>query len=191
RYTMTDALQPAPVRSAAARRPVGDPKGDRRRYYMLGHGSHLVDTARFLGGDITRVAARLVEKAGIHCWFVACDFADGSAGHLDLTISVRMDWHEGFHVYGEHGSVLARAFQPWYLRSCEVECFSARDGRYHRPLAPDGHFWRRQAEGFAATILDGVAQQGATAADGLAAMRVMAAIERSVADGVPMDVGAA
>jgi len=188
RYTMTDALQPTPVSSATVRRPEGDPKSDRHRYYMLGHGSHLADTARFLGGDIVRVDARLVEKAGAFCWFVGCDFADGAAGHLDLTIAVRMDWHEGFQVYGEHGSILGKTFQPWYLRSSEVECFSTRDGRYHRPLGADGHFWRRQAEGFAATILDGTPQHGATAADGLAAMRVMSAIERSVAEGRPVDV---
>jgi predicted dehydrogenase len=190
RYTMTDALQPTPLASASARRPEGDPKGDRRRYYMLAHGSHLVDTARFLGGDIVRVDARLVEKAGAHCWFVGCDFADGAAGHLDLTIAVRMDWHEGFAVYGEHGSVLGKTFQPWYLRSSEVECFSTRDGRYHRPLAPDGHFWRRQAEGFAAAVLDGAPQHGATAADGLADLQVMTAIERSVAQGAPVAVDA-
>ena len=50
RHAMTDTLQPVPRRSAAARTPPGDPKGDRRRYLMLGHGSHLVDTARFLVG---------------------------------------------------------------------------------------------------------------------------------------------
>src|SRR5690242_12103447 len=38
RYTMTDNLQPIPVRSARALRPVGDPKADRRRYYLLTHG---------------------------------------------------------------------------------------------------------------------------------------------------------
>ena len=60
-----------------------------------------------------------------------------------------MDWHEGFQIYGEHGSVVAKSFLPWYHRSSEVECFSARDGQYHRPLGEDAHFWRRQVEGFA------------------------------------------
>lgn len=199
RYTMTDALQPIPRVSAAARRPEGDPKADRERYAWLGHGSHLIDTARFLAGDITRVSAQLVDRprpsvergdhtasrgeAGMLCWFVACEFAGGAAGHLDLTLGVRMDWYEGYAVYGEQGSVLGRAFQPWYLRSSEVECFSARDGRYHRPLAEDGHFFRRQVEGFARTILDGAQQEGATAADGLAALQVMDAIERSLTAG--------
>jgi predicted dehydrogenase len=188
RYTMTDALQPIPRTSRNARKPAGDPKADRIRYSMRGHGSHLIDTARFLAGDITRVSARLVERAGMLCWFVACDFADGSAGHLDLTMGVRMDWHEGFQLYGEHGSVIGRSFQPWYLRATEVECFSAADRQYHRPLGEDGHFFRRQVEGFARTILDGEPQQGATAADGLAALRVIEAIERSVELGGQVDV---
>ena len=35
RYTMTDNLQPIPITSARAHRPPGDPKADRRRYYLL------------------------------------------------------------------------------------------------------------------------------------------------------------
>jgi len=108
RHTMTDNLQPILVTSAYARRPVGDPKANKRRYYLLGHGSHLVDTARFLGGEIVRVQARFVQKFGAYCWFVATEFADGSVGHLDLTMAVRMDWHEGFQVYGEYGSVIGK-----------------------------------------------------------------------------------
>lgn len=147
---------------------------------MLGHGGHLIDTARYLAGDITSVTARLVERRGAYCWFAQVEFANGAVGHLDLTVGVRMDWHEGFHVYGEHGSVIAKTFLPWYLRTSEVECFSARDRRYHRPLGEDSHFFRRQVEGFAATVMDGAPMTGATVDDGLAALRVMEAIERSV-----------
>ena len=188
RYTMTDALQPEPRMSPHAHRPPGDPKADRRRYNLLGHGSHLVDTARFLAGDITAVHARLVEHAGIYSWFAACEFAGGGSGHLDLTIAVRMDWHEGFQVYGEQGSVLGRTFLPWYLRTSEVEAFSTRTEQYHRPLGPDGHFWRRQAEGFAATILEGAPQVGASAEDGLAAVEILEAIERSADTGERVEI---
>jgi predicted dehydrogenase len=186
RSAMTDALQPIPRTSASARRPLEDPDGE--RHVMLNHGSHLIDLARFLGGDIVRVHAQLVRKAGALCWFVACEFADGAAGHLDLTRRVRMDWHEGFEVHGEQGSVLGRGYQPWYLRSAHVECFSERDGHYHRPLAPDGHVFRRQVEGFARTILDGTPQAGSTVDDGLAALAVMDAIEASVGTRAPVAV---
>jgi predicted dehydrogenase len=188
RYTMTDALQPMPRVSSRARRPDGDPKSDRRRYLMLGHGSHLVDTARYLAGDISTVMATFVERAGARCWFAQVEFASGAVGHLDLTMSVQMDWHEGFHAYGERGSVVAKTFLPWYLRTSEVECFSARDRRYHRPLGEDSHFFRRQVEGFADAILNDAPMRGATVDDGLAAMRVMAAIEESARNGVTVSV---
>src|SRR5687768_16848032 len=99
RYTMTDNLQPIPVLSAQAKRPDGNPKADKKRYFMLTHGSHLVDTARFLGGEIVSVRARLVEKFGAYCWFTSVEFADGSVGHLDLTIAVRGDFQEGFQIW--------------------------------------------------------------------------------------------
>ena len=54
---MTDAVQPLLGHAASrARKPAGDPKADLERYFMLAHGSHLVDTARFLGGEIARGA---------------------------------------------------------------------------------------------------------------------------------------
>jgi predicted dehydrogenase len=183
RYAMTDAVQPVIVTSAASKRPAGNPKADRRRYSLLGHGSHLVDTARFLGGEIVSVQARLVEKFGAYSWFVDCEFASAANGHLDLTIAVRMDWHEGFQVYGEHGSVLGKTFNPWYLRSSEVECFSTRDGQYHRVLGEDAHVYRLQVEAFAERILRGVPSDAATADDGLAAIRGLMAIARSVETG--------
>jgi predicted dehydrogenase len=186
RYTMTDAVQPVIETSERARRPEGDPKSDLGRYYVLGHASHLLDTARFLGGEIESVRTRLVEKFGAYCWFSEVEFADGSAGHLDLTIKVRMDWHEGFQVYGEHGSVIGKTYNPWYYKSSDVECFSERDGRYHRPLGADGHFFRRQVEGFSASILDGTPMRGANADDGLAAMRGMVAMARSAETGEPV-----
>jgi predicted dehydrogenase len=186
RYTMTDNLQPIMRASAAARRPQGDPKADKRKYFMLTHGSHLVDLARFLGGEIVQVQARFVEKFASYCWFVSADFADGSVGHLDLIIPIRGDFEEGFQVFGEGGSVTGRAYLPWYHKSSHVECFSAADRQYHRVLGEDGFTYKRQVEGFADTILRGDPQQGATVDDGLAAVRAMVAIARSAELGAPV-----
>src|SRR5947209_12317656 len=188
RYTMTENLQPILVTSARARRPAGNPKADKRQYYLLTHGSHLVDTARFLGGEIARVQARLVEKFGAYCWFVATEFADGSVGHLDLTMAVRMDWHEGFQVYGEYGSVIGKTYSPWYLRSSDVECFSIRDDQYHRILGEDAHFYKLQIEGFADAILHKASMRGADFEDGTAAVRAWIAISRSVESGAWMSL---
>ena len=117
------------------------------------------------------------------------DFADGSLGHLDLTIAVRGDFEEGFQIYGEHGSVKGKVYLPWFHKSSDVECFSAKDGQFRRPLGEDAHTYKLQIEGFADTILHGAPQHGATVDDGLAAMRAMVAIARSVETGKPCPAG--
>ena len=183
RYTMTDNLQPIPTASASARRPEGNPKADKRRYLMLTHGSHLLDTARFLGGPIEAVRARLVEKFDAWCWFIGVDYAGGAAGHLDLIIPIRGDFEEGFQVFGEGGSAQGKVFLPWYHKSSVVECFSARDRQYRRPLGEDAHSYKLQIEAFADTILHAAPPRGATLDDGVAAMRAMVAVARSVESG--------
>ncbi|AUT62810.1 gfo/Idh/MocA family oxidoreductase [Paraburkholderia terrae] len=188
RYTNTDAIQPKPRQGTRVLRPQGDPKADRQRYFMLAHGSHLVDLARYLGGPIRSVDARLREKFGAHCWFVDVDFENGTLGHLDLTIAVRMDWHEGFQVYGEHGSVTARIYNPWYYKSSDVEVFHERNATTTRVLGADGHFYRRQVEGFADSVLKGVAMRGADVDDGVASIRAMVAIAQSVRSGRPIEL---
>ena len=186
RYAMTDAVQPLMVTSQNAKKPSGDPKADKRRYFMLAHGSHLLDTARHLAGEITAVQARLSERFGAFCWFVDLEFANGTLGHLDLTVAIRGDWQEGFTLYGEHGSIQARTYNPWYYKSSDVEIFHEKDATTRRVLGADGHFYRRQLEGFAATILHGLPQQGADVTDGLASVRGMVAIARSVERGQPV-----
>jgi predicted dehydrogenase len=183
RYTMTDNLQPIPVVSRQARRPEGNPKADKQRYFMLTHGSHLVDTARFLAGEITAVRARLSQRFDAFCWFVEAEFANGALGHLDLTIPVRGDFEEGFKVYGEHGSVNGRVHLPWFHKASDVECFSVKDRQYHRPLGEDAYTYKLQIEGFADTILHGKPQLGATVDDGVAGVRAMVAIAHSVENG--------
>lgn len=179
RYAMTDAVQPLIVSSAKARKPGVNPKSDLRRYYMLAHGCHLIDTARYLAGNILAVTARRSERGGIFCWFVDVEFASGALGHLDLTVAVRMDWHEGFQIYGRNGSVIGKTYNPWYYRSSDVEIFREADGATHRILGADGHFYRRQLEGFARTVLDGAPMEGADIDDGVASVRAMVAIARS------------
>lgn len=183
RYPMTDAVQPLIVSSARAKRPSGNPKADLKRYYMLAHGSHLVDTARFFGGTIGALSARLSDTKGAYCWFIDVQFTNGALGHLDLTVAVRMDWHEGFQIYGRNGSVIGKTYNPWFYKSSDVEIFRERDGGTFRPLGEDGHFYRRQLEGFADTILTGAPMLGANIEDGVESVRAMIAIARSVETG--------
>lgn len=188
RYTNTDAIQPMPHTGTNTLRPEGDQKADKQRYYMLAHGSHLVDLARYLAGPIRSVQTRLLERYGSMCWFVDVDFESGALGHLDLTLQVRMDWHEGFQIYGEHGSAVAKIFNPWYYRSSEVDIFREANGSYHRVLGADGHFYRRQIEAFADVVQTGAPMTGASIADGVASMRAMVAIRESAQSGKPVDL---
>ncbi len=186
RYAMTDAVQPLMVTSKNARKPTENPKADLDRYYMLAHGSHLVDTARYFAGEIVAVDARLLNRAGMRCWFVDVQFASGVLGHLDLTVAVRMDWHEGFQIYGAQGSVLGKTYNPWYYKSSDVEIFDEADATTRRVLGADGHFYRRQLEGFAQTVLTGAPQTGADIEDGIASVRAMIAIAQSARSGQPV-----
>ena len=183
RYTMTDNLQPLVMTSVAARKPADNPKADKRRYFILTHASHLVDTARFLAGEITSVRARLLERFGAYCWYVDVEFANGALGHLDLTIPARGDFEEGFQIQGEHGSIKAQVFLPWYHKTSVVECFSTKDRQYRRPIGEDAYTYKLQLESFADTILDNAPQHGANLEDGVAAMQTMVAIARSVENG--------
>ncbi|MBY5904196.1 Gfo/Idh/MocA family oxidoreductase [Rhizobium leguminosarum] len=186
RYAVTDAVQPLMVKSANAKKPSGNPKADLQRYYMLAHGSHLLDTARYFAGEIVEVDARLRERFGAYCWFVDVAFASGVIGHLDLTISVRMDWHEGFQIYGENGSILGKTYNPWLFKTSDVDIFSEKTGATSRILGADGHFYRRQLEAFADTLLNGSPMTGANIDDGLASVRGMVAIAQSAKSRQPV-----
>jgi predicted dehydrogenase len=183
RYIMTDNVQPLIHKSPQARKPEADPKANKVQYYMLAHGSHLVDTARYLGGPMLSCQARLVEKFGAYSWFVDVEFANGANGHLDLTVAVRMDWHEGFQIYGEFGSVLGKTYNPWFYKSSDVLCFNEHDGQYHQVLGADAHTYRLQVEGFADVILNGGPMRGADVFEGTASVRALLAISQSVKTG--------
>lgn len=183
RYDMTDSTQPLPFSSAAAKKPLENPRANLKQYYMLAHGSHLVDTARFLAGPLVSVEAKLVQRKGIYSWFVDTEFVNGCNGHMDLTVAVRMDWHEGFQVYGAKGSVLGKIYNPWYFKTSEVLCFSENDKIYRQPLDNKAHFYQRQLEGFADTILNGTPQKGTDIDQGIESLQAMMAIAQSVHQG--------
>jgi predicted dehydrogenase len=180
RPTMEDNLYPVPVETAAARRPAADWKLVRDRYLLLTHGTHLLDTAHFLAGPIRALNARHHAQRHMHGWSVQVEFESGALGHLELISPRKGDFEEGFRMHGEHGSVSGKAPLPWFQRA-HVECF--KDGEYRRVLGEDGFTFKRQIEGFAATILHGTPQHGATLEDGIAAVRAMVAVSHSVHTG--------
>ncbi|WP_114748110.1 Gfo/Idh/MocA family protein [Pleomorphovibrio marinus] len=183
RYDMTDSTQPLPHTSTISKKPSIDPKADLEKYYMLAHGSHLLDTARFLAGPISSIHARLKREGDMYCWFMDTVFESGANGHLDLTVAVRMDWHEGFHLYGTEGSVLGKIYNPWYFKTSEVTCFSAKQGEYRQVLDNKAHFFKNQLGAFAQSILTGDPNHGSNLDDGIASIKAMLAIHKSVVKG--------
>ncbi|MEP7453893.1 Gfo/Idh/MocA family oxidoreductase [Phyllobacterium sp. SB3] len=186
RYAVTDAVQPLMVKSAEVKKPSGNPKANLERYFMLAHGSHLLDTARYFAGEIVEVDARFRHKFGAYCWFIDVEFANGVMGHLDLTVAVRMDWHEGFQIYGENGSIVGKTYNPWLYKSSEVDIFHEATGETTRVLGADGHFYRRQLEAFSDVILKNAPMTGSSIDDGIASVRGMAAIAQSAGTGRPV-----
>ena len=180
RYTQTDNLLPLTVEGDGTTRPRTDPKANRQHYLLITHGSHLVDTCRFVGGEIARLSARFRNRFNACCWFVSLEFEDGSLGHLDLSVPVQGEFEEGFHLYGEHGSILARGPLPWYHQAWTVECYSSRDGIVRRPTGEDAYSYKLEIEEFANVVATpSNASIGATVTDGLAAVRALVAIARS------------
>lgn len=180
RYTLTDNVMPVLYSSESMRKPAGNPKAVLDHYYLLGHGSHLFDTALFFMGEIDRVSARYVHRGGMHSWLIDCDFACGAIGALDLTVAIAQQWHEGCEIYGTGGTVFAKTYNPWEFRSSVVECYDRETDLCTTPAAYDGHFYRRELEGFADSILNHVPCTGATADDGIRVMRALIATYRSV-----------
>ncbi|OIN55668.1 Gfo/Idh/MocA family protein [Arsenicibacter rosenii] len=182
RYTVTDNVQPLPVLSSRALKPGFDEKADKTRYYLLAHGSHLLDTAHYLAGEIGSIETRLVHRFGAWCWSMHVDFKNGAVGHLNLTVPYRGDWNEGFTVSGEYGSVEGKTYNPWYFRGSEVKCFLDKTATYEQVLGADAHFYRLQLEGLADTILQGSPQIGTDMAEGILNIKAMLAVQQSVRD---------
>lgn len=183
RYTLTDNVMPVLYTSEAMKKPAGNPKMVLDRYYLLGHGSHLFDTALYFMGDIEAVSARYVHKEKMHSWLIDCNFMNGAIGTLDLTVAIAQQWHEGCEIYGTGGTVYAKTFNPWEFRSSIVECYDRETDVSCVPAAYDGQFYRRELEGFADTVLHGEPCAGATADDGIMVMRALIATYQSVQGG--------
>jgi len=179
RQQMQAALRLPVLRSA--RQQGFDPafKSNKRVYKLMTHGSHLVNTLRYLGGEIAAVQARLATKYNNFSWHGVLEFVDGAAGHFELTTAVQMDWLEGFRVHGEGGSVEVTSFLPFANRASEVRVFDASRGEYRSPITPDGDAYERQIEAFAQAIQENE-PPSPTVYDGFADIAVLLAIQTSV-----------
>ena len=181
RYTATNNLQPIPVKSSDVIQPKTVTKSQLQKYYLLAHGSHLVDTAQFLGGKISAINARFNRQGDIHCWFIEVHFERGALGHLDLTIKHRGDWNEGFQVSGSNGSVIAKTYNPWFHKSSDVQCYLEDEQQFYQPLGADGFTYRRQLENFADVIIHRINNRIACQLnEGIDSVKALIAIQKSL-----------
>ena len=183
RYTLTDNCMPVLYYSQESKKPSGNPKEILDHYYLLGHGSHLFDTALYFMGDIKRLSARYVHQDTLHSWLIDCDFASGAIGNLHLAVTIAQQWHEGCEIYGTDGTIYAKTYNPWEFRSSQVECFDKKTEQSYTPAAYDGQFYRRELEAFAESILEHKPLTGATAQDGIKVMKALIATYQSVQQG--------
>lgn len=181
RPALQETLLPPLVQGKRKIAPCVDPKADNCHYSLVTHGAHLFDNLRYLAGPIVAVTARIAENFGQYTWHGLLEFAAGGLGHFELTVKVNADWSEGYRVYGEQGGVEVETFLPFYHRPSRVRLFSARGQSWQTPIGAHSNAYKNQLEAFASAVLDNQpTNPGVT--DGLAAVRLLEAVEQSVAE---------
>lgn len=152
-------------------------KADRQRYLLATHGSHVFDTVLNLVGDVTRVVAKHRGFGRDQMWSIVFEMANGSIGTIDLTVDVPGEPDEGIQVFGEKGWVRAQIPFPFYKKPAAVEAY--HDGSVVVPSIMLGDAYELQLNDFAAAVR-GEGPAFPDAADGLAAVRLIAAVAEAV-----------
>jgi predicted dehydrogenase len=155
-------------------------KADRESYLLTTHGAHVLDGLRYLLGDPTALSAQLARSGNDLSWHGLARLADDGVAHFEITANVHAEWAEGADIYGERGHVRLRTHFPFALRASDVEVFDERSMTTQRPAFGDTNAYERQIEAFARAVREGL-PDSPDAADGVAAVRLIAAVADSVA----------
>lgn len=169
----------APVVDAAIRDEEATFKSDRPAYLLLTHGAHVFDQLRYLLGDPRAISARRTQRGDDVSWHAIAELQDGGLAHVEISAAVRGEWSEGAEIYGERGHVSLRTHVPFALRPSDVEIFEDATATVIRPVLGDSDPYERQLEAFGRAIRHG-APTSPDAADGVAAVRLIAAVAESV-----------
>jgi predicted dehydrogenase len=157
-------------------------KADRVGYLLTTHGAHVLDGLRYLVGDPTTLCAQRAQLGTDCSWHGLARLEEGGLAQFEITASVHGEWAEGADIYGEHGSVRLRTHFPFALRASDVEVFDEATRTNTRPVFGDTNPYERQLEAFAQAIRTG-APDSPSADDGLAAVRLIDVVRRSVDEG--------
>ena len=175
-------LFPKTFSDPGSRRTEATFKADRERYLLATHGSHVFDTVRFLLGEVKSVTAIHRGFGPDHAWHLLVTLASDAVGTVAITVDVPGDGAEGIQVYGSTGQLTVHTHFPFFRRASDVWAYSAADGVTTMPVLSDTNAYELQIEAFARAIRLDTAP-APDAADGLAAVRLIDAVERSTAEG--------
>ena len=182
RAAVEATLFPKTFSDPGSRRTEATFKADRERYLLSTHGSHVFDTVRFLLGEVKSATATHRRFGPDHAWHLLVTLASDAVGTVAITVDVPGDGAEGIQAYGSTGQLTAHTHFPFFRRASDVWAYSAEDGVTTTPVLPDTNAYELQIEAFARAIRLDTAPTP-DAADGLAAVRLIEAVERSAAKG--------
>jgi predicted dehydrogenase len=158
-------------------------KADRERYLLNTHGAHVFDGIRYLIGELSSLRAEVAHVGKDYSWHGTGRLAEsGGLASFEISANVHAHWAEGMDVYGERGHLRVRSFFPFFRRASEVTVFSEDDLVTRSPAFGDTDPYERQLEAFASAVLDGQATNP-SAADGVAAVRLIEAVRASASQG--------
>ena len=159
-------------------------KADRARYLLATHGAHIFDTIRYLLGDddIRSVTVAHRDFGRDQTWNILVTLVSGAIGTIGIVVDVPGDGAEGIEVFGSEGQLRVDTHFPFFRRASDVWAFNAKEGSATVPVFADTDPYERQAEAFARAVRGAVVAKP-DARDGLAAVRLIAAVGESAATG--------
>jgi predicted dehydrogenase len=172
-------------------------KADRESYFLATHGSHLWDLIRYVIGDVRRLRALRARVGADISWQAVVELAGGAVGSVDLTIDQHGEGSEGLSIRCEKGSVEVRTYTPFARRASEVRLYEDSTRTVSEPVFAYANQYEWQLRAFAGSLADASTMPANTsvwgtpadAADGLAVVRLLDAVARSVESGSEVDLG--
>ena len=157
-------------------------KADRGSYLLVTHGAHVLDGMRYILGDPKELCARRTNIGNDYTWHGLATLSDDGLANFEITANVHCAWSEGAEIFGERGSVKLRTPFPVTMAASEVEVFDEATGLIEKPVFGDTNPYKLQMDSFARAISEGLPADP-NGDDGLAAVRLIEAVNRSLSNG--------
>ncbi len=168
-------------------------KSDKDRYWPFTYSSHLWDTVRYVLGDVASVSTLFHRVDQSASWQSVVRLSSGAVGTADLTCYEHGDGGEGVDIRGTTGTVTLSLHNPFLWRAADVALESDADRTTHSSPLTYANAYERQLRSFALDSRGGGGSgedwgTGATPADGVAAVRLIEAMQRAVDTGSPVEL---